>query len=121
MRASGQSAPRSSPLAIPSLWIPVRGASMTPLLRPDDQVLVNLSLAWTCGDVVVVGALRGLLVHRIVAVHSEQGRLEVVTKGDAVERCDRPTPGASIIGVVTRARRWRWGRGMEWQVRHALG
>ena len=121
MHPSDPFVPLPSPFVSASFWIPVRGASMRPLLRPNDQVLVNLSLPWTCGDVVVVGALRGLLVHRIVAVHSEQGRLEVVTKGDAVERFDRPTQGASIIGVVTRARRRRWGRVIEWQVRHALG
>ena len=102
------------------LWMPVRGASMSPLLRPGDQVLVDFARSWACGDAVVVGARRGLVVHRIVAVAGDGAR--VITKGDAVSRCDRPVRGAAIVGVVTRVRRRRWWGGwQEMEVHRALG
>lgn len=102
------------------IWMPVRGASMSPLLRPGDHVLVDLARSWTCGDVVVVGARRGLVVHRIVAVAGDSDR--VITKGDAVGHCDRPVSSAAIVGVVIRVRRRRWwGQWQEMEVRGALG
>jgi phage repressor protein C with HTH and peptisase S24 domain len=102
------------------IWMPVCGASMSPLLRPGDQVLVDLTRSWVCGDVVVVGARRGLVVHRIVAVAGDGAR--VITKGDAVSHCDRPMRSAAIVGVVIRVRRrhW-WGWWQEMEVSRALG
>jgi len=95
------------------LWAPVRGASMTPLLRPGDQVLIDLSRPWRCGDVVVIGSQRGLVVHRIVALAGAN----VITKGDAVEHCDQGVNSAAIVGVVIRVRRRRWwGRWQEQEV-----
>jgi signal peptidase I len=86
---------------------------MMPLLRPGDQVLVDLSRPWACGDIVVVGSQRGLIVHRIVAMAGAS----VTTKGDAVERCDRAVSSTAIVGVVIRVRRRRWwGQWQEWEV-----
>ena len=104
------------------LWISVRGASMSPLLRPGDQVLVDFARSWACGDVVVVCARRGLVVHRIVAVVGDGVDTCVTTKGDAVSCSDRPVSGAAIVGVVIRVRRrrwWGWWQAME--VCRALG
>ncbi len=102
------------------ICMPVRGASMSPLLRSGDQVLVDLARSWVCGDVVVVGARRGLVVHRIVAVVGDGAR--VITKGDAASRCDRPLSSAAIVGVVIRVRRRRWwGWWQEMEVYRALG
>lgn len=102
------------------LWMPVCGVSMSPLLRPGDRVLVDLARAWACGDVVVVGAHRRLVVHRIVAVAGDGAC--VITKGDAVSHCDRPVNSAAIVGVVIRVRRRRWWGGwQEMEVRCALG
>lgn len=95
------------------IWAPVRGASMTPLLRPGGQVLIDLSRRWRCGDIVVVGSQRGLVVHRIVAMAGAS----VITRGDAVEHCDRAVSSAAVVGVVicVRRRRW-WGRWQEQEV-----
>ena len=102
------------------LWIPVRGASMSPLLRPGDQVLVDFARSWACGDVVVVGARRGLVVHRIMAIAGDGAC--VITKGDAASYCDRPVSCAAVVGVVIRVRRRRWwGWWQEMEVRGALG
>lgn len=102
------------------IWMPVRGGSMSPRLRPGDQVLVDLSRSWVCGDVVVVGAHCGLVVHRIVAVVGDGAR--VITKGDAVRHCDRAVKRAAIVGVVIRVRRRRWwGWWQEMAVSRALG
>ncbi len=99
------------------VWMSVRGASMQPLLRPGDRVLVDLARAWSCGDVVVVGGRRGLIVHRVVAVAGAR----VFTKGDAVDHCDRPVSRTAIIGVVIRIRRRRWwGQWQELEVCSAL-
>lgn len=98
--------------------MPVRGASMKPLLRSGDQVLVDLSQPCRYGDVVVVGGRRGLVVHRVVAVVGAR----VFTKGDAVNHCDRPVSSTAIVGVVVRMRRRRWwGRWHEMEVCNALG
>lgn len=115
-----QSAPHTTPCA--PIWMPVRGASMMPLLRPGDQVLVDFARSWACGDVVVVGARRGLVVHRIVTVISHTEGARVITKGDAVSHCDRLVSGAAIVGVVTRVRRRRWWGGwQEMEACRALG
>lgn len=102
-------------------WVRVRGASMTPALRPGDQVLVDFTRRWACGDVVVVGAARALVVHRIVAVSGAGDGCEVITQGDAVGRGDRPVRAGAIVGVVVRVRRRRWwGRWQEWEAARAL-
>ncbi|HAJ38070.1 MAG TPA: hypothetical protein DCL15_20555 [Chloroflexi bacterium] len=105
----------SPPIAAPAalIWTRVRGASMMPLLHPGDQVLVDLTRVWRCGDIVVVGSRRGLIVHRVMAVAGAS----VITKGDAVKRCDRAVSSAAIVGVVIRIRRRRWwGQWQEWEV-----
>lgn len=111
-------------------WMRVHGASMTPALRPGDQVLVDFSRRWACGDVVVVGALRALVVHRIVAVHGAGDDCEVITQGDAVGRGDQPVRAGAIVGVVVRVRRQHWlkcwlecwwRRWQEWEALRAVG
>jgi hypothetical protein len=111
----------ASPAPLAPCWVHVRGASMTPALRSGDQVLVDFTRPWACGDVVVVGARRALVVHRIVAVRSAGNDGEVFTRGDAVGRADRPVRVGAIVGVVVRVRRRRWwGRWQEWEAPRAV-
>lgn len=113
---------RASTASLAPRWVRVRGASMTPTLRPGDQVLVDFTQRGVCGDVVVVGARRALVVHRIVAVSGVGDDGEVLTQGDAVGHADQPVRGGAIVGVVVRVRRRRWwGRWQEGEAFHAVG
>jgi|GEM_PF-2273973 len=114
--------PPASTAPLAPRWVRVRGASMMPALRPGDQVLVDFTRPWACGDIVVVGARRALVVHRIVAVRGVGDDGEVLTQGDAIGRSDQPVRAGVILGVVVRVRRRRWwGRWQEWEAARAAG
>lgn len=88
--------------------IAVTGESMAPLLRDGDRVRVRAEARPRFGDVVVVRAGSGMVVHRLVGLRD--GRL--VLHGDNVPASDPPLMASSVIGVVTavESRRGPWRR-----------
>ena len=78
--------------------LPVSGASMSPLLRQGDVVVVRMGQGGPrLGDVVVRRQGEALVVHRVVRVTGSC----FVTKGDAVLTADPPAGEEDILGIVT--------------------
>jgi hypothetical protein len=68
---------------------------------PDGSaVRVGARRPWP-GDVVVVRSRDGsLLVHRLLGSYRRDGRLRLVTRGDAVARTDAPVCASQLVGVA---------------------
>lgn len=85
------------------VWQRVSGQSMSPALRDGDEVLLapvgDAPLA--AGEVVVARWDGRIVIHRVVAVHGGQ----VVTRGDACRRDDRPVVTGRILFRAVRRRR----------------
>lgn len=85
-------------------WLRGIGGSMRPLLRDDDEILVEFGAKPRgAGDVVVFAQGGRVVAHRIVGVRD--GGARVVTKGDATLRLDPPREATDILGVVCARRR----------------
>lgn len=95
------------------------GASMSPLLRQGDLVILAPpgGRPIRAGDVVAfVADGRRLVIHRAVAA----GHGRIHTRGDALGHGDRPLPEDDVVAVVSaaerRGRRLRLGLGPERRV-----
>ncbi len=68
---------------------------------PDGSaVRVGARRPWP-GDVVVVRSRDGSLVaHRLLGAYRRDGRLRLVTRGDAVARTDAPVCATRLVGVA---------------------
>lgn len=84
--------------------------SMSPLLRPGDQVtLERASLdQLRGGDIVVVAAAQNLYTHRLRAWLADGDKRYLLTRGDRTLAFDAPWPAETYVGRV--AGRWRAGR-----------
>lgn len=79
--------------------IEISSASMSPELRPGDEVLVEKAGAseLRTGDVVVLNAGGTARIHRFL--HRKGGR-KIVTKGDALARKDPPLKAEALVGIA---------------------
>ncbi len=81
--------------------------SMSPALRPGDQVTVRkvnpdeLRL----GDVVVFQSAGAFVAHRLIARSRHDGQLFLTTKGDAAPEADAPWEPSALVGVIVARRR----------------
>lgn len=81
------------------------GDSMHPTIRDGDVIEVEPLLpdrSVTLGEILLVDAPRGLLVHRFVATLSD-GR--IVTRGDNSDGDDEPVVRSRVLGRITRRER----------------
>ena len=81
----------------------VRGRSMVPTLRPDDEVLIESvsAEALVNGDWVVVRSVEGGFLHRYLGMRDDC----VLTKGDGHAGFDPLWPPEAVVGRVAEARR----------------
>jgi hypothetical protein len=92
------------------IWVRGAGDSMRPLLRPDDQVLVEFgSQPRRAGDVVVFADRGQIVAHRVLAIRDGGARL--VLKGDGSRWFDASRAATDILGVVRAHRRSEYSRG----------
>ncbi|TAK30796.1 MAG: hypothetical protein EPO21_18770 [Chloroflexota bacterium] len=87
----------------------IASASMWPLIRIGDQVIVDPNLR-TCapGSVVALDNRDVIVVHRVIASRrAPDGRTLIITKGDRSSRADPALPVVAVIGTVVRMRRGR--------------
>lgn len=101
------------PLALTAIrWIPIRGDSMWPSLRSNDEAgTVRLRVHPKKGQIVVARQKNGLVAHRVLCV---AGRF-VTLVGDNCWRPDVPIPLENLYGVVLLVRRrGRLLRRPEW-------
>jgi signal peptidase len=94
------------PLALGGTSMVVRSGSMTPAIRTGDVVVVRpiAPTEASVGDIVTFKDPAGsgrLLVHRVRAISSSEGQVEVITKGDANSTQERWKVAADgTIGTV---------------------
>ena len=93
-------------------WVPIRGDSMWPSLRSEDEAgTVRLRVYPKKGQVVVARQKNGLVAHRVL---SAAGRF-VTLAGDNCSRPDVPIPLENLYGFVVLVRRGgRVLRRAEW-------
>jgi hypothetical protein len=85
-----------------------RGASMSPLVRDGDVVLVRPVEARAVreGDVVLCADERGrLLLHRVIRRRAGPGGVCLTVQGDSVEQPDGEIAGAQLYGRVAAVER----------------
>jgi signal peptidase I len=77
----------------------VYGHSMRPALENGDRItLAPIGERRPApGDLVAVGGVHGLVVHRLVGLRSDG---TILTAGDAVDHRDRPSSVDALLGVV---------------------
>ena len=81
-----------------------KGHSMSPLIRPYEEVLVTgVAPEDLCvGDIVVVDVKSGrLVIHRLTRLKLVKGALTAWTKGDGGLRWDEPVDASACVGRVT--------------------
>ncbi len=88
-------------------WLPIRGASMWPVLREGDEAALTGITPLNPvaeGDVVVARMEDRLMVHRVVRLLGE-GDGTIVLRGDGAHAEDAPVPPAALLAKVHRVRR----------------
>jgi len=85
------------------------GASMVPTLFPGDILIVRRETARRarCGEVVLCFRAGRFCAHRLVEKLEEDGRLSLVTRGDALTENDPPLAESELLGLVTAVDRRR--------------
>jgi len=91
------------PLALTAIrWVPIRGDSMWPSLRSDDEAgMVRLRVYPKKGQIVVARQKNGLVAHRVLCIAGPF----VTLAGDNCSRPDVPIPLENLYGVVLLVRR----------------
>jgi len=91
-----------------SIKITVRGMSMFPILLTTDVVLVKPvepdDLKY--GQVIVFKLGENLVVHRLVGRNLEKGL--VYTRGDGLQKRDKPVNVEDVVGIVVGIEKSRW-------------
>jgi len=78
-----------------------KGHSMSPLIRPYEEVLVTgvTPSDLRVGDIVVVDVKSGrLVIHRLTRLRKVKGRMMAWTKGDGGLRWDQPVDASLLVG-----------------------
>lgn len=101
-------------------WLPMRGYSMLPILRPGDQLRVTMPQAtYRRGQIVVIRQGERLVVHRVVARRRVAGVWCWITQGDNSHEADAAVMAEQIEGRVSALRRGDRLYGLEtpaWQL-----
>lgn len=83
-------------------WIPVRGGSMWPALRPGDEAgFTGVTDSLREGQVVVARLPSAIVAHRVVSAEGDS----VTLKGDNCRAADPSVTRDAILGVVSHVRR----------------
>ena len=89
-----------------TMWFRGQGHSMTPLIWPNDAVLVELGVVPAGpGDIVLFWLNDRMIAHRVVALRHADGTAYVVAKGDAAAYADPTMRLDDVIGVVRAIKR----------------
>jgi len=85
------------------------GASMVPTIYPGDILIVRREAAREvrCGDVVLSFRAGRFCAHRLVKKLEQDGRVSVITRGDALRENDPPLAESELLGRITAAVRGR--------------
>lgn len=85
-----------------SIKLPVRGDSMSPLLRTGDTICVEPVTAESAsvGDILVYKSEGNMVAHRLVRILRRNSRCVFLTKGDTFPHIDRPLNESELIGRV---------------------
>ena len=85
------------------------GASMVPTIFPGDILIIRRETAGSaqCGNVVLCSRAGRFCAHRLVAKQEQDGRLSLVTRGDALRENDPPLAESELLGLVTTVIRGR--------------
>jgi hypothetical protein len=89
-----------------TLYVPVTGHSMRPLLRPGDVLVVQPGPA-ACrpGDLIVFWQQGRLVAHRLLRLEQPGGDAHFITGGDNALAADPPVAPADVLGRVTARQR----------------
>jgi signal peptidase I len=85
----------------------VRGSSMLPSIWPGDEVAaraLDAALPAT-GEIVVFVREGRLFAHRVVGSSECGGKIQLLTRGDALAACDRPVDQSEVLGAVVKIAR----------------
>ena len=85
------------------LRLAVHGSSMVPAIFPGDVVTVLQVTAGEvqCGDVILCSRGNRVFAHRVVRKARAPGRMEWITRGDALSEDDPPVSESEFLGKVT--------------------
>ena len=87
-----------------TIRIKAHGYSMYPTIKPGTVILiepVRKKGPPGVGEIVAIKKEKGIIVHRIVKVISEEGVRKYIARGDSNSRPDLPVTADVIIGRVT--------------------
>jgi len=87
-----------------TIRIKAHGYSMYPTIKPGTVILiepVRKKGPPGVGEIVAIKKEKGIIVHRIVKVISEEGVRKYIARGDSNSRPDPPVTANVIIGRVT--------------------
>ncbi|MBI5653986.1 MAG: signal peptidase I [Chloroflexi bacterium] len=80
--------------------ITIVGASMLPLLRAGDRVIVEPRQQIQPGAIVVFQQGDQLIAHRVLRIEDRAGQVVLTTKGDATWHLDPPVRADAILGCA---------------------
>lgn len=80
----------------------VRGLSMQPLIKPEDEVFFRKSKKFRFGDLVVYKKDSVFIIHRFIRKKRINNKDFFILKADSYRQADEPVGESQIIGVVTR-------------------
>jgi signal peptidase I len=87
--------------------VAVRTESMSPLVRPGDEVVVHPASPSQIrvGDIVLLDGGRDWVAHRYLGRRRQGGQSWLMTRGDRVRRLDAPVPPEALLGRITAVER----------------
>ena len=78
----------------------VTGTSMLPAVRPGDVLRVRPRTSAEVGQIAMFERDGRLFAHRVIAQIGSHGRLQLITRGDALAVCDPPVSADEMLGEV---------------------
>ena len=87
-------------------WIEVMGWSMSPLIRPGDELYVEFGdRRPRRGEIAVFRDGELMIAHRVVGGERSGSKELLITRGDGMATFDPPFPAGEVLGVVRACRR----------------
>ena len=101
IRAAHWQPSRSIAARIAGAWIEVTGWSMSPLIRPGDELYVEFGdRRPRRGEIAVFREGELMIAHRVVGGGRSGSRKLLITRGDGMATFDPPFPAEEVLGVV---------------------